>query len=137
MHGIFYKHINHFNITHTLVSIFMFIRVCDRINPQIDIIGLYFQHVLVFNFTGYIQVGEIDIEFGKTIQFKKNSVDFQYYIMKIHTHIIQSTILFYNSKINCSRFLLDKFFNVSGFDRKLSYLQPVVVTPVLGNTIRQ
>ena len=115
----------------------MFIRVYDRINPQIDIIGLFFQHVLVFNFTAYIYVGEIDIEFGKTIQFKKNSVDFQYYIMKIHTHIIQSTILFYNSKINCSRFLLDKFFNVSGFDRKLSYLQPVVVTPVLGNTIRQ
>ena len=112
---IWQEHINHFHNTHTLVSIFMFIRVCDRINPQIDIIGLFFQHVLVFNFTG----------------------DFQYYIMKIHTHIIQSTILFYNSKINCSRFLLDKFFNVSGFDRKLSYLQPVVVTPVLGNTIRQ
>ena len=76
MHRIFYKHIYHFNITHTLVSIFMFIRVCDRINPQIDIIGLYFQHELVFNFTAYIYVGEIDIEFGKTIQFKKNSVIF-------------------------------------------------------------
>ena len=68
MHGIFYKHINHFNITHTLVSIFMFIRVCDRINPRIDIIGLYFQHVLVFYFTAYIYGGEIDIEFSKTLQ---------------------------------------------------------------------
>ena len=68
MHGIFYKHINHFNITHTLVSIFMFIRVYNRINPQIDIIGLYFQHVLAFNFTAYIYVGEIDIEFRTSIQ---------------------------------------------------------------------
>ena len=67
MHGIFYKHINHFNITHTLVSIFMFIRVCDRINPQIDIIGLFFQHVLIFNFAAYIYVGEMDIEFNTTI----------------------------------------------------------------------
>jgi len=63
------QNINHFNITHTLVSIFMFIRVCDRINPQIDIIGLFFQHVLVFNFTAYIYVGKINIEFSTGFRF--------------------------------------------------------------------
>ena len=99
-------HINHFNNTHTLVSIFMFIGVCDRINPQIDIIGLFFQHVLVFNFTAYIYVGEIDIEFSKTIQLKTNYtyLDSQNYIMKIRTHFIQIAILYVNLKRNCSRF---------------------------------
>ena len=133
MHGIFYN-INHFNNTHTLVSIFMFIGVCDRINPQIDIIGLFFQHVLVFNFTAYIYVGEIDIEFSKAIQLKTN-------FSKLYN---ENSYTFYTNCNSLCKFeeklfqiFLDTLLIVTCFYRKLSYLQPIVVTPVLGNTIRQ